>query len=215
MNRSLVAALLGLFVAASWLPAQERGGPQPKLIARSEKVFVHGIPGGSNGGFYESVMRSGVSVTVTHREDGRMETILSTGVFSIPTRRISYSASRLLGTATTEDHVYCLLYGAGRLLDRPPYTLPSAEANSSANYYLYAIDLRTGQREVAHFHFKGEETRQPNSVELPHAGSLPAEFPEDKFDDGLLSFDEEGRLLVFGCRLTLENGLPVKAEVVE
>lgn len=122
----------------------------------------------------------------TDRATGAMSTIVETGTVALPTRRISFQHTRLLGAATDGATLSLLVWHAPRMWDRPTHT---GNAIEDGSLQLVTVDLASG----------GSTTR--HSVAVPWtacdtAGSGTG-LPRERLFAGALT-RVDGRLLVQG-----------------
>ncbi|MGD9646488.1 MAG: hypothetical protein AB7U73_12305 [Pirellulales bacterium] len=96
---------------------------QPRLVVATDACFVHALhapvdPAGNR--FMRRPASTSVAVLWTDRATGHMKPVLATGTFAIPTRRLSYSQTRLLGAAADDERLYLAVWRSGRTFDEPP-----------------------------------------------------------------------------------------------
>jgi hypothetical protein len=113
--------------AADQLHKQEIAAP--RLIASTPECFVHALlapvdPAGDR--FLRRPMSSSASVLWTNRATGEMKPLLATGTFAIPTRRRSFTQTRLLGAVADDERLYLAVWRSGRTFDEPPPTAEEA-----------------------------------------------------------------------------------------
>ena len=143
MCRLFVLFLLSVVLLPVGL-AQERGQGRRsvvRIVAQGEGHLVHAVTysKGSPGEHF-SGPAGGVVLIWTSPEEGRTRRLATTGTFAIPTRRISYEFSRLLGLATGEGRLY-LATLEGRAWDRSPRMVPVG-----AEHVLWVFDLASGEQ---------------------------------------------------------------------
>src|SRR5688572_27888304 len=139
------AALLGILVAPTALAARPLVGPEgqerpPKLVARAKGTLVHAVPyphGGEGRGVSDAP--GGILLLHTRAETGEMKQLLASGTFAYPTRRQSWSHSRIVGIAADDERVYVLVW-ATRGYDRvpPPEQMPGERATYTLNVFRLA-----------------------------------------------------------------------------
>ena len=143
-----LAALLGVLVASTALAARPLGSPDgqerpPKLVAKAKGTLIHAVP------YPHGVELRGVSdapggilLLHTRTESGEMKQLLATGTFTYPTRRQSWSHSRIVGIAADDERLYVLVW-ATRGYDRVPP--PEQMAGERATYTLSVFRLADGE----------------------------------------------------------------------
>lgn len=148
---------------------------EPVVVAKTETTFIHAFHGlaQQNDRFYRPI-HPGIVVMRTDRETGDAKVMLGTGTFSIPTRRISYSISRLLGLYATDTHLAAVVYQSGRIWDRPPRE-PDPENGS---YRLVVYEIESGKSILS----------QPVALE----GDRPKHVPDDTTGLGVIEMTGEG-----------------------
>ena len=110
--------------AADQLHKQEIAAP--RLITSTPECFVHALHApldAAGDRFLRRPSSTSVAVLWTARASGEMKPLLGTGTFAIPTRRRSFTQSRLLGAVADGERLYLALWRSGRTFDEPP---PSA-----------------------------------------------------------------------------------------
>lgn len=99
----------------------------PRLVVTTPECFAHAMhapadPAGDR--FLRRPASSSAEVLWTNRATGEMKPLLSTGTFAIPTRRRSFTQTRLLGVTADDERLYLAVWRSGRTFDEPP---PSAD----------------------------------------------------------------------------------------
>lgn len=95
----------------------------PRLIASTPECMVHALhapldPAGDR--FLRRPSSTSVAVLWTARASGEMKPLLATGTFAIPTRRRSFTQTRLLGAVADQERLYLAVWRSGRTFDEPP-----------------------------------------------------------------------------------------------
>jgi len=118
-----VAALLAT-VAMNGLQAQRRTQIPPTLLHATAKAFVHALPAAptaSDALPRNSIVACGIGLTWTDRDTGTMRFLGSpTGTIALPTRRVSYSETRLAGVQIDDQRLYVATWFSPRRFQREP-----------------------------------------------------------------------------------------------
>ena len=166
------AALLGVLFASTALAARPLVSPEgqerpPKLVAKAKGTLIHAVPYPHGQGRGLPDAPGGILLLHTRAETGEMKQLLASGTFAYPTRRQSWSHSRIVGIAADDERVYVLVW-ATRGYDRvpPPEQMP----RERATYTLIVFRLADGE-----LVYRGP----PDNVNSkPQAGTPPAEVLE-------------------------------------
>jgi hypothetical protein len=89
-----------------------------KLIASGPDFAIHQFVGFVEPQLFESVLRCGFVISHTNLKSGEMRWLVSTGFHSVPTRRISYSLTRLVGLVEDGKCLTVVIYASGRLFTK-------------------------------------------------------------------------------------------------
>lgn len=95
----------------------------PRLITSTPECFVHALHApldAAGDRFLRRPSSTSVAVLWTARASGEMKPLLGTGTFAIPTRRRSFTQTRLLGAVADEERLYLAVWRSGRTFDEPP-----------------------------------------------------------------------------------------------
>ena len=135
---------------------------EPVLIAQGEGYTIH-VSERSQAPIHqrdiERVIEPGIAMYRTQTETGQTHYMLATGGYAYPTRRLSWSFTRLVGLYQTDTHlVLVTFYQNGRdsfpLTPDPDaggYTLTVFDKASGARTEIVGVDLRDRPAEHAHW----------------------------------------------------------------
>jgi hypothetical protein len=229
------ASLLTAVTVASTATEPKRELPRAAVLTRGPGYVVHVDLGTVLGGRYRRLflpgtardMRkehvygvravTGVIVSHTSLPDGELKWLVVTGLVTIPTRRLSFAMSRLIGLTETESHLIAAIYSTGGFVtenDRMPWEPPpgaglyeiecfSKLEGAHVRAYRFARDTKSA--------FSGERLHPyGGAVECVPAdeSTLPQRVPPETTGVGVLE-RTEGGFEVFGVRFEAhaERGL--------
>lgn len=146
--------------ASAQQPAEVVPQEREKPIAAGDDYFVHVLRAewkGQSVDLMRRVYPGGSVVLHTDRSTGELTRLLESGTFEIPTRRISYSQTRLLGALADGERLYLAVWHSGRIWDQPPgpwdalkgggYTLRTYRLSDGK--YLKSTNITEGVPELA------------------------------------------------------------------
>lgn len=152
------------------------GESGPTLVTKSKEYLVHVIPAAKLGDdLLDRYLPGGLQVVHTSAETGKMNVLVATGSWSIPTRRQSFGQTRIVGISADAERLYVAEWTSGRVWDRPPP--PATETTKGGVYHLHVFWLADGSRIAER--------------ELAGAG-LPENVPVEMAGKGALSLMEKG-----------------------
>jgi hypothetical protein len=185
---TVVAVIFSLlFLILSSYAADNPQDKDPKLIASGPGFAIHQFEGFVEDEMVESVIRSGIVISHTNLKTGKMKWLVSTGVHSIPTRRISYSISRLVGLLEDERHLIAVVYESGRTFTRT--NRPPLGPDPKKGQYILSVFSKAEGENIHTSTFKDSDSF-PQSV--PHETTLEGVIK--KTDRGYLIFDSVFRI---------------------
>jgi len=187
MGSATMIALL-LAACAPCLGVDRDFGPAegPVLLASGDAFTISAFEGAVQESDAENrLVRPGTVIFHTDRKTGKSTWMIRTGTFEVPTRRVSYSVSRLLGLCQTDTHMAAVLYIAMRIWDRPPRD-PSPE---TGEYRLVVFEKATGRR--------------VSDVQLDLPDGPPDRVPEETTALGVIEKTESG-FVALGTRILEE-----------
>lgn len=181
--------LLGGQTARSEAPDPQK----PVLVHRTKECLVHATPVAQPA---EDLIErgnyaSGWMLLLTTLESGEMKVLSATASWSVPTRRISYRQTRLLGVIGDAERLYVLIWDSGRVFDSPPP--PASQKTKAGTYQLFVFWLGDGS----------------TIVSQPLTGDLPAEVPVETAEKGPLQL-VDGGVSCFGTTVKFKGKQSVK-----
>ena len=182
MNTNLFYNYLAVTVALLAVAAPSSAGnhledENPKVIASAPGFAIHQFKGFVKHRMVESVIRSGIVISHTNLKTGEMKWIVSTGVHSIPTRRISYSVTRLVGLIQDDKHLIIVVYSSGRMFtqrDKPP-----SRPDPKKGQYVFQV-------------FSKAEGNNIYTSAFTHSGLFPKSVPQETTEAGVIKKTEKG-----------------------
>lgn len=170
----------------------------PKLLDSGTNFAIHQFEGFVENRMVESVIRSGIVISHTNLKTGVMKWLVSTGIHSIPTRRISYSITRLVGLMQDEKHLIVVVYSSGRTFtqdNRPPL----CPAPKKGQYVLQVFSKAEGKK-VYSWTFK-DSGLFPESVpnETTESGIIRKVKKGYRVFDSDFRIDESGKIIREQC----------------
>jgi hypothetical protein len=173
-----LAAIIGLLIMmVSCFAGSQAKDDSTRLIASGPDFAIHQFKGFVKHGLVESVIRSGIVISHTNLKSGEIKWLVSTGIHSIPTRRISYSITRLVGLIEDEKHLIIVVYDSGRIFterDRPP-------SHPDPKKGLYVLQV-----------FSKEEGNEIYSYSFKNTDSFPQSVPQETVEAGVLKKTKKG-----------------------
>jgi hypothetical protein len=98
-----------------------RDPAEARLLVKGDGFAVHALAGAfTNNAFLQRPIHGGITLMHTDLESGRMTYLIGSGVWEVPTRRISYSRTNLLGIAADDERLYVASWSSGRVFDEAP-----------------------------------------------------------------------------------------------
>jgi len=187
-NRRLLMAALVVLGALSVTRLNASAG-EPKLIALGTDYAIHQFKGFVRFDMVESIVRPGVVISHTNLKTAKMSWLVATGIHSIPTRRISYSVTRLVGLEDDDKHLVVVVFSSGRVFtkgDRPPMFADP----KNGQYLLTVFDKAKG--------------KSIYSTTLRPAASALAAVPKETIDSGVIRKTKKG-FEVFGSLFIVQE----------
>jgi hypothetical protein len=120
------------------------------------------------------IVRPGIVILHTDLNTGKATWLICTGTFEVPTRRISFSVSRLLGVFQTETHIAAALYNAERIWDH----LPNEPPPDQGTYSVSVFEKKHGKKSF--------------DIELNLSAGRPAFVPDETTSLGIIEKTEDG-----------------------
>ena len=161
----------------------------PVLLASGKNYTVHVFAGAVQGmGRLSRVVGPGIVVFHTETSTGKARWMIRTGTFAIPTVRISYSTSRLLGMLQSDTHLAAITYYSGRIFDGPPRVLPP----DKGGYRLSVFEKASG--------------KQLFGVELDLSSARPKQVPKETAKLGIIEKTDDGFSVLGTSFLILDDG---------
>lgn len=197
-NRALihfVAVFIALLVIVlSSYAADDWEHKSPKLLASGTNFAIHQFEGFVENRMVESVIRSGTVISHTNLKSGAMKWLVSTGIHSIPTCRISYSITRLVGLMQDDQHLIVVVYSSGRTFtqdNRPPLC-----PDPKKGQYVLQVFSKTEGEKVYAWTFK-DSGLFPESVpnETTEAGIIGKTKKGYRVFDSVLRINESGKVI--------------------
>lgn len=109
--------------AAAIFSLQELKIQGPNVVARGEGFVIHAFHASMDQGNLRRAISPGIVLAHTSLLTGELKWMLRTGIYSLPTRRVSYSVERLLGLVEDKDRLIAFVYSQNRFWtpdDKPP-----------------------------------------------------------------------------------------------
>lgn len=183
-------ALIG-FLAAGLAKAEEKKPKAgPSLILKGKDCLIHAVSNMAPAEEGEESRRlGGQQLLYTATATGEMKTLVLTGSWSEPTRRISYRQNGILGIASDEERLYVLIGQTARSYDRPAWKNPES-------YTLKVFWLADGSL---------------ISDKMLGGGDLPKELGKQTTDKGPLSV-KDSAVTCFGNTVAFKKKEVVKPE---
>jgi hypothetical protein len=176
LSGSVALVVVLLFGILSY-GANDARDEDPRLIASGPHFVIHQFNGFVKRGLVESVIRSGIVISHTNLKSGEMKWLVTTGIHSIPTRRISYSITRLVGLIDDENHLFIVVYRSGRIFtesNRPPF-----DPNPKKGHYSLQV-------------FSKKEGNEMYSYRFTNFDLFPRVVPQETLEAGVLKRTKEG-----------------------
>lgn len=187
--RRFAFALLALAAAPCLGADREAGNDGPFLLAVGKAYSIHAFNGAVQENSWRSrVVRPGIVVFHTNTRTGQSTWMVRTGTYEIPTRRISYSVSRLLGLLQTDSHIAVATYSAGRVFDQPP-RVPPPDVGS---YRLAVFEKESGKKQF--------------EIEIVPVPGRPEEVPDETAELGVIQRTSDGFAVLGATFLILNDG---------
>ena len=190
-----VAVSIALFVVV--LPSYATDDweqKSPTILASGNNFAIHQFEGFVENRMVESVIRSGVVISHINLETGVMKWLVSTGIHSIPTRRISYSLTRLVGLMQDDRHLLVVVYSSGRTFtqnNRPPLC-----PDPKKGQYVLQVFSKAEGKKVYSWTFK-DSGLFPESVpsETTESGIIRKVKKGYRVFDSVFRIDESGKVI--------------------
>ena len=187
MKRILTIAL---FTAVCFFNADGNCGIErtegPVKLASGDGFAIHMFSGSVQENIWIShVVHTGIVILHTDLITGKVTWLIHTGTFQVPTRRISFSISRLLGLYLTKTHIAAALYNIGKISDRLPKEPPLDEGT-------YCVIV-----------FKKQNEKKIFNLDLDLSAGRPERVPIETTELGILKRTEDG-FSVFGNRFIVQ-----------
>jgi len=188
----VTVALAGLlFVAAGQdekpRPVEEAG---PRLLTSGEAYAIHMFRGivepvpADSRPWHSRVERSGIVVYHTDLATRKSTWLVRTGTYSVPTRRVTYAISRVVGIHRTDKQLMVVRYDVGRVL-RPRWPPPE-----KGLYRVVVFDLKSAKKRLDHV--------------LCLTDNRPGKVPEETTGTGVIRSTKKG-LSVFGHTFAVDR----------
>lgn len=147
----------------------------PVLLAQGRDYTIHVFDGAVLGQILHSrIVRAGKVIFHTDTDTGKGTWMIQTGLFEIPTVRVSYSVSRLIGLLQTDTQIATVTYYAGRIYDRPPNVPPP----DKGGYRVSVFEKNSGKKLF--------------DVELGFPNGRPDQVPDETTELGVIQKNEDG-----------------------
>ena len=124
---------------------------KPELISSGPEFAIYQFSGFVKGRLVESVIRSGVVLVYINLGSGEMKWLISTGEYSNPTRRISYSVNRLVGMTQNRDYLLVVIYKSGWIFT--PDNRPPLDPCPKKGLYTFQVFSKNEGREIYRWDF--------------------------------------------------------------
>lgn len=171
---------------------------QPRLIASGPDFAIHQFKGAVEFGRMGFALRSGIVIAHTDLQSGKLTWLITTGLRSIPTRRISYSISKLVGLAQDDKRLFAVVYTSGRMFtqdDRPP----ASHDPRKGQYILYVFSKAEGTK-IYTWSFTDPQF-------------FPEAVPEETVETGLLRITDQGYRVFDNVFRTDESGKIMREQI--
>ena len=147
----------------------------PDVLAIGDGFVIHVFTGVVQGDMWiYRIVRPGIVILHTDLTTGKATWLIHTGTFEVPTRRISFSMSRLLGLFQTETHIAAVLYNAERIWDH----LPNDPPPDQGTYSLSVFEKKHGKKSF--------------EIELDLSAGRPAFVPDETTALGIIEKTADG-----------------------
>ena len=212
MNAACGIVLLLNPLCGAQSPDKALSRTTPVLLARGNDCLVHGItyPFHDDQARFRSRSWGGCAILYTRPSNGEMKALVSTGTVEVPTERISFFQTRLVGVACDPERLYALVWSSGRVFDHPPHP---GQPSKGGGYSLHAFWLADGAGLGETWLLK-EAGKSPVSRPSVVVPELPDIAPQETLGKGPLKPIEKGVALYGvafefeGKKLTKHHPLP-------
>lgn len=160
----------------------------PRLVARSATGQIHTLGPSSELGRARKRPVENL-VVFTDRASGEMRVLAESGIWSIPTVRISFHVVRLLGVQLAGDQVFVALWRSERVYDRAPQNMDPA----TGTFTVMAFGVSDGKKRGLTLSKGSEHFRRP------------AQMPVETRAAGVLRL-APGGVELFGVRVQTKKG---------
>lgn len=187
-------------------PLEKSLASKPLLLAKGQDYLVHGIvyPLHDDQARFRTPQWAGCVILYTKPSTGEMKSLVSTGTVEIPTERVSYHQSRILGVACDAERLYIVTWFSGRIWDHPPHP---GQRLTNGGYSLQVFWLADG----APTYSANLVSLTPMPIREPVvAVSLPETAPQEAIEKGPLKLIEKG-VACYGAAFEFE-GKTLKAQ---
>ena len=121
-----------------------RDSSEARLLVKSDTYAVHALAGTfTTDAFLRRPVHGGITLMHTDLKSGRMTSLFSSGVWEVPTRRISYNRVNLLGVAADDERLYVASWNSGRVFDDAPYPSSPLEGGQLSLTVIRLADGKT------------------------------------------------------------------------
>jgi len=196
-------------------PLEKPLASKPLLLAKGQDYLVHGIvyPLHDDQARFRTPQWAGCVVLHTKPSTGEMKGLVSTGTIEVPSERVSYHQTRILGVACDAERLYIVTWFSGRIWDHPP---PPGQRLADGGYSLQVFWLADGT--PSYGANLVPPTPMPIREPVVAVVSLPDTAPQETLEKGPLkpigkgvacygvAFEFEGKKLV--RHTTLSEGQP-------
>lgn len=171
---------------------------KPELISSGPEFAIYQFSGFVKGRLVESVIRSGVVLVYINLGSGEMKWLISTGEYSNPTRRISYSVTRLVGMTQNKDYLLVVLYKSGMMFT--PDNRPPLDPYPKKGLYTLQVFSKNEGREIYRWDFT-DPSLFPEAVpvETTKEGVIKAKASGYNVFDSVFSLNEKGEVQRKNC----------------
>jgi hypothetical protein len=188
----LAAAIILATASASLAgppPLEKSQASKPLLLAKGKDYLIHGIvyPLHDDQARFRTPQWTGCVILYTKPSTGEMKSLVSTGTIEIPTERVSYHQTRILGVACDPERLYVVTWFSGRIWDHPPQP---GQRLGDGGYSLQVFWLADGTSTYS----AGLLAPTPMPLREPVVAvvSLPEIAPQETLEKGPLKLLEKG-----------------------
>ena len=206
--KHILGVLLALHaLSAAARPADEPSRTKPILFAKGNDWLVHGItyPFHDDQARFRWRSWGGCAVLYTKPSTGEMKALVSTGTIEVPTERISFSQTHLVGVACDAERLYAVVWSSGRVFD----DWPQPGKPFKGGYYVLHIFWLADGASLGETWLLKEPGKSPVSRPNAIAPELPDVAPQETLDKGPLKLTEKG-VALYGAAFEFDGKKLVK-----